>query len=96
MWHDRRINHREFVEGQQVLLYNSRLKLFPRKLKSRWTGPYIVVKVSLYGTLDLWQLKPEKSLRTKEIWEPKSLEPPPISTVEQCTHCSSPLRTDEH
>ncbi|KAJ9562313.1 LOW QUALITY PROTEIN: hypothetical protein OSB04_007473 [Centaurea solstitialis] len=53
MWHDRRINHREFVEGQQVLLFNSRLKLFPGKLKSRWTGPYTVVKVSPYGTLDL-------------------------------------------
>ncbi|KAJ9552912.1 hypothetical protein OSB04_016957 [Centaurea solstitialis] len=53
MWHDRRINHREFVEGQQVLLFNSRLKMFPGKLKSRWTGPYTVVKVSPYGTLDL-------------------------------------------
>ncbi|KAJ9551837.1 LOW QUALITY PROTEIN: hypothetical protein OSB04_015882 [Centaurea solstitialis] len=53
MWHDRRINHREFVEGQQVLLFNSRLKLFPGKLKSRWTGPYTVVKVSPYGTFDL-------------------------------------------
>ncbi|KAJ9536230.1 hypothetical protein OSB04_un000596 [Centaurea solstitialis] len=53
MWHDRRINDRKFVEGQQVLLFNSRLKLFPGKLKSRWTGPYTVVKVSPYGTLDL-------------------------------------------
>ena len=34
---------REFKEGEQVLLFNSRLKLFPRKLKSRWSGPYKVV-----------------------------------------------------
>ena len=26
---------KEFKAGEQVLLYNSRLKLFPRKLKSR-------------------------------------------------------------
>jgi len=31
--------HRELRMEQQVLLYNSRLKLFPRKLKSRWSGP---------------------------------------------------------
>ena len=32
-WHDRNIIRREFKVGQQVLLYNSRLNLFPRKLK---------------------------------------------------------------
>ena len=35
-WHDQKILRREFKAGEQVLLYNSRLKLFPRKLKSRW------------------------------------------------------------
>ena len=34
-WHDQRIMRREFKAGEQVLLYNSRLKLFPGKLKSR-------------------------------------------------------------
>ena len=42
-WHDQKIMRREFKEGEQVLLFNSRLKLFPRKLKSRWSGPYKVV-----------------------------------------------------
>ena len=28
-----------------MLLYNSRLKLFPGKLKSRWTGPFEVTQV---------------------------------------------------
>ena len=37
-WHDKMIMRREFSPGQQVLLYNSRLKLFPGKLKSRWSG----------------------------------------------------------
>ena len=34
-WHDQKILRREFKAGEQVLLYNSRLKLFPGKLKSR-------------------------------------------------------------
>ncbi|KAK8504428.1 hypothetical protein V6N12_030525 [Hibiscus sabdariffa] len=42
-----------FLEGQQVLLYNSRLKLFPGKLKSRWSGPFIVHKVYPYGVVEI-------------------------------------------
>ncbi|KAJ9547182.1 hypothetical protein OSB04_019725, partial [Centaurea solstitialis] len=52
-WHDRRINQRTFSEGQKVLLFNSRLKIFPGKLKSRWSGPFTIDKVSPYGTIDL-------------------------------------------
>ena len=36
-WHDQRIKRpKEFSEGDKVLLYNSRLRLFPGKLKSIW------------------------------------------------------------
>ncbi|XP_020966170.1 uncharacterized protein LOC110266248, partial [Arachis ipaensis] len=52
-WHDKRISKKEFKLGQQVLLYNSRLKVFPGKLKSKWTGPYLVTKVLPYGSLEL-------------------------------------------
>ena len=41
-WHDKHIARKEFEVGQRVLLFNSRLKLFPRKLKSRWSGPFTV------------------------------------------------------
>ncbi|XP_052623361.1 uncharacterized protein LOC128128452 [Lactuca sativa] len=42
-WHDKRIKeNKEFHEGQKVLLFNSRLKLFSRKLKSRWDGSFLV------------------------------------------------------
>jgi hypothetical protein len=34
--------------GQKVLLYNSRLHLFPRKQRSRWSGPFIVKHVYPY------------------------------------------------
>ncbi|KAL4362584.1 hypothetical protein GQ457_04G016980 [Hibiscus cannabinus] len=52
-WHDQHILPQHFVEGQQVLLYNSRLRLFPGKLKSRWSGPFIVHKVYPHGAVEL-------------------------------------------
>jgi len=39
--------------GDKVLLFNSRLKLFPGKLKSRWSGPYEVTEVSTLGFVEL-------------------------------------------
>ena len=47
--HDKRIARKEFEAGQQVLLFNSRLKLFPGKLKLRWFGPLIVTQVFPHG-----------------------------------------------
>ena len=44
-WHDQKILRREFKAGDQVLLFNSKLKLFPGKLKSKWSDPYTVVAV---------------------------------------------------
>ena len=35
-WHDANLRQKEFHQGDQVLLFNSRLRLFPGKLKSRW------------------------------------------------------------
>lgn len=53
-WHDKGIERREFKEGDLVLLFNSRLKLFPGKLRSRWSGPFKVCKVFPYGSVELW------------------------------------------
>ena len=36
LWHDKHLSKKEFQEGELVLLYNSRLRLFLRKLKSQW------------------------------------------------------------
>ncbi|GKE29022.1 reverse transcriptase domain-containing protein [Tanacetum coccineum] len=41
--------------GDQVLLFNSRLKIFSRKLKSRWSGPFTITEVYPYGTAKLSQ-----------------------------------------
>ncbi|XP_072066880.1 uncharacterized protein [Arachis hypogaea] len=60
-WHDQKLARREFVEGQKVLLYNSRLKFFSEKLKSRWSGPFTIIKASPYGHVELMK---EKTQRT--------------------------------
>ena len=52
-WHDKNILKREFLPGQKVLLYNSRLKLFPGKLRSRWSGPFVITNVFPYGAVEL-------------------------------------------
>ena len=56
--HDKHIVRKEFESGQQVLLFNSRLKLFLGKLKSRWSGPFTVTQVFPYGGVEI--MHPEK------------------------------------
>ena len=53
VFHDQKILRKYFYPGQKVLLYNSRLHLFPGKLRSRWTGPYIVKYAFLYGAVEI-------------------------------------------
>ena len=57
IWHVKHLLKKEFHEGELVLLYNSRLRLFSEKLKSRWTGPFKVVKVYPHGAVDLANAK---------------------------------------
>ena len=52
-WHDQRILRREFNAGDQVLLFNSRLRLFPGKHKSKWSGPYTVVSSTQFRAMTL-------------------------------------------
>ena len=52
-WHDQIILRREFKAGDQVMLFNSRLRLFPGKLKSKWSGPYTVVSSTNFGAVTL-------------------------------------------
>jgi len=42
-----------FEPGQLVLLFNSRLKLFPEKLRSKWSGPFKVVRMTQHGVVEL-------------------------------------------
>nr|GEZ27072.1 reverse transcriptase domain-containing protein [Tanacetum cinerariifolium] len=51
--HDEKIKNRIFNVGDQVLLFNSRLKIFSGKLKSRWSGPFTIFEIYPYGTAKL-------------------------------------------
>ncbi|GKC57914.1 reverse transcriptase domain-containing protein [Tanacetum coccineum] len=55
--HDSKIKNRVLNVGDRVLLFNSRLKVFSGKLKTRWTGPFTVAQVFPYGTIELSQTK---------------------------------------
>ena len=56
-WLDQLIAYKNFKQGDQVMLYDSKLHLFPGKLKSRWTGPFIIHQVYLNGSVDLLNSK---------------------------------------
>nr|KYP34892.1 Retrovirus-related Pol polyprotein from transposon 297 family [Cajanus cajan] len=51
--HDKMISRTHFSIGQKVLLYNSHLKLMPRKLRSRWIGPFVVTDVFPHGAVEI-------------------------------------------
>ena len=53
VFHDKNILRKSFTVGQKVLLYNSRLHLFPGKLRSRWSGPYLVRTVYPHGAVEV-------------------------------------------
>ena len=52
-WHDKHIVRKEFELSQQVLLFNSRLTLFPIKLKTKWSSPFTIVQLFPYGGVEI-------------------------------------------
>ena len=72
-WHDYKIIQRTFKPGQAVLLFNSRLRLFPGKLKSRWSGPFTIKRVFPHGAVELYARNPLETFkvngqRIKHYW----------------------------
>ncbi|RVW66966.1 Gag-Pol polyprotein [Vitis vinifera] len=64
-WHDQLVNQKNLTKGQRVLLYDSKLHLFLGKLKSRWTGPFIIHEVHPNGAVEVFNPKgnqPSKSM----------------------------------
>ena len=59
-FHDKMISRKEFKVGQKVLLYHSRLRLFPGKLRSRWIGPFVVTNVFPHGAVEIQSLATSK------------------------------------
>lgn len=53
VYNDKQILRKMIEPNQKVLLYNSRLHLFPSKLRSCWSEPYIVQTVFPYGAVEI-------------------------------------------
>ena len=52
-WHDKKLVPKTYQVGDKVLLFNSRLRLFPGKLRSRWSGPFVVHHIFPHGAVEL-------------------------------------------
>ncbi|GJR39054.1 reverse transcriptase domain-containing protein [Tanacetum coccineum] len=53
-WHDSRLRgDKNFTAGDKVLLSNSRFRLHPQKLKSKWSGPFTVKTMYPYGAVEI-------------------------------------------
>ncbi|XP_073526492.1 uncharacterized protein [Phyllobates terribilis] len=88
-WHDKHILRMTFNMGDKVLLYNSRLQLFPGKLQSRWSGSYVIARVFPHGAVELFdktnnntfkvngqRIKPYHENFSDEVIEEVALEEP--------------------
>ena len=62
-FHDSSIARKEFVVGQQVLLYNSRLGRMGGKLRSKWIGPFVVTNVYPYSAVEIKSQSTDKSFK---------------------------------
>ena len=63
LFHDMTIVRKTFEPHQKVLLYSSRLHMFPGKLRSRWIGPFIVKVVYPYGAMEIENPENGKSFK---------------------------------
>ncbi|XP_017428664.1 uncharacterized protein LOC108336710 [Vigna angularis] len=52
-YHDKKLIKKVFNPRQQVLLFNLCLKLFLGKLKSKWSGPFVVKGAHPHGAIEL-------------------------------------------
>ncbi|XP_058751099.1 uncharacterized protein LOC131624137 [Vicia villosa] len=64
--HEGKTHHKNFKVGQMVLVCNSRLKVFPSKLKSKWSGPFVVKEMRNYGAIVVEDPKTQESWTVKE------------------------------
>ena len=56
-FHDKMISRKSFAIGQKILLFNSRLQLFPGKLRSRWVGPFVITNIFPHGVVEIQSTK---------------------------------------
>ncbi|RVW69229.1 Retrovirus-related Pol polyprotein from transposon opus [Vitis vinifera] len=97
-----RVNLQQRIpKGQRVLLYDSRLHIFPGKLKSRWIGPFIIHQVHLNGVVELLNSNSTDTFkvnghRLKPFMEPFNQDKEEVNLLEPKIltkkGCETPLR----
>jgi hypothetical protein len=95
-WYDKRLHKKEFKEGDNVLLYNSRYKIFGKgKLQRKWDGLYIVHSVSPSGAVAIMDTKGDQYVvngqRLKVFLEPDIV---PIKYIDVYTLDGDPNHQD--
>nr|GEU80750.1 hypothetical protein [Tanacetum cinerariifolium] len=69
--HDKRIKIPiNYEKGDKILLFNSRLRLFPGKLKSRWYGPFSVSKDLKNHAIELYDEDGNEFIMSKQRVKP--------------------------
>lgn len=67
-FHDQLLKHgKKFKKGHKVLLFNSHLKLFMRKLKSQQSRPFTIIQVCQHSMLEIWYPK-KGTFKVNEHW----------------------------
>eukprot|EP00257_Ricinus_communis_P022607 XP_015582385.1 uncharacterized protein LOC107262246 [Ricinus communis] len=64
--HDKSLLCKSVTPRMKVLLFSSRFKLFPRKLKSRWNRPFEVITVFNYGVMELRKIKTQEQFKVND------------------------------
>ncbi|XP_049375525.1 uncharacterized protein LOC125840601 [Solanum verrucosum] len=84
LYHDKHIEKRSFTPGDLVLLFNSRLRMFPGKLRSKWFGPFKVTQVFQYGAIELENDKDERFKGNGQRIKAYLGVPEDVKVVEYC------------
>jgi hypothetical protein len=93
-WYDKRLQAKEFKEGDKVLLFTSKFKIFGKgKSKSKWDGPYVVHSVSPSRAVKIMDIKGDQYVvngqRLKVFLEPDVV---PIDYIDIYTMEDEPQR----
>ncbi|XP_057783570.1 uncharacterized protein LOC131001223 [Salvia miltiorrhiza] len=80
MWHDKNLRGKSLKVGQKVLLFQSKLRLMPEKLKTKWVGPFVIQSVYPNGAFEIRSLDTAKTFtvngqRLKPFYDASSLVP---------------------
>jgi len=87
--HDRMILNKDFSPDMKMLLYDLRLHIFPGKLRSHCTSPFVVIHVFPYGAVEIQD--PASELRKR--WS--NIEAIPIDSYGGGCRVSSAPRTTQ-